>query len=421
MWNSLFTEDFLAVLKRRDYCIFTVAQMISQFGEKLHHIVLISLVGAYAHGSPSALASLGVTFTLPAIIFAPVVGILVDRWNRKWILVVSDGLRFVVVAFMPFIILGVGRFSVVYPLVFAVFLLALFFNTSKLAVIPDLVPKEKLLAANSVSLFVIRLATVCGMVLGGYLVGWTMWQSLQIRGWQAGFFINALLFLLSAIFFTRIHFAPKHSSSQNPGSFISDLKNAYGIVLKERVVFFVMVSAFLLCTIGATIYVLVINLVQQQLGKGTAGIGLMAGTLALGSLMSAVLYSSMGRRLPRTKVICTCLILVGILLIFFSAAETTFRLVILSFLGGIFLAPIPIAQDTLLHEHLSERTRGRIFGIRNWIINLFFALGCWVLGLMSLFMTTRAALVCMGGFIGISTITLLLVSVRSECETSSWV
>lgn len=419
MWTSVFEGDFLAVLKLRNFSIFTVAQAISQFGEKLHHIVLISLVGAYAQGSPSALARLGVTFTLPAIIFAPLAGTFIDRGNRKWILIGSDGFRFVVVALIPFFILGVGRFSVVYPLVFTVFLLGVFFNTTKLAVIPNLVPKEKLLAANSVSLFVIRLATISGMVLGGYLVDWSIWRKLRLEGWEAGFFINALLFLISATFFTRISFTSEDSRSKNARAFSSDLSAAFRMVLTERIIRFVMVSAFLFCLIGATIYVLVVNLVQQELAKGTAGVGLMAGTLALGTLASAILYSSIGRRFPRTKVISTCLILSGILLAVFSRAKTTPELVILSFLGGIVLAPIPIAQDTLLHEHLSERARGRIFGIRDWIVNLFFATGSLILGLMSSLMSTRTALMWMGGFIGGATIILLLILIKSECETSS--
>lgn len=421
MWSYIFEGDFLAVLKLRNFSIFTVAQTVSQFGEKLYHIVLISLVGAYAGGSPSALARLGVTFTLPAIIFAPVVGTLIDRWNRKRILIASDGLRFIVVALMPFVILGSGSFWVVYPLVFVVFLLALFLNTSKLAVIPNLVPREKLLAANSVSLFVIRLATISGMVLGGYLVDWTIWQRFQLKGWEAGLGINALLFLLSATLFARIFLAKEQSSSEDFRSFRSDLTAAFRIVLKEKILRFAMVSAFLFCLIGATIYILVVNLVQQELGKGTAGVGLMAGTLALGTLLSAILYSFTGRKLPKTKVIPTCLILVGILLILFSAAKSSHNLIILSFLGGIFLAPIPIAMDTLLHENLSERTRGRVFGIRDWVVNLFFATGSLILGLISSFMSTRTALVCMGGFIGVATVILLLILLKLECETSSLV
>jgi len=414
----LLEGNFLDVLKYRDFSIFTVAQTISQFAEKLHHIVLISLVGVYAHGSPAAFARLGMAFTLPAIIFAPLAGTLIDRWNRKRILVTSDGLRFLAVALIPLFILGADRFSVVYPLVFVVFLLGLFFNTTKLAVIPNLVPKEKLLAANSVSLFAIRLATISGMVLGGYLVDWRIWQELRIEGWKAGFFTNALLFLTSAILFTRISLASRDSAREKGESFSSDLKAAFRMVFRERMVRFVMVSAFLFCLIGATIYVLVVSLVQQELGKGSVGVGLMAGVLAFGTAISAVFYSSIGRKFSRTRAISSCLILVGILLIIFSRARTTPQLVILSFLGGVVLAPIPIAQDTLLHEHLAEDARGRIFGIRDWIVNLFFATGSVILGLLSSLMCAPAALVWMGCLIGGAAVILLLISLRVEGETS---
>lgn len=419
MLNSIVKGDFLTVLKLRDFFIFTVAQTISQFAEKLYHIILISLVGVYAQGSPSALSRLGITFTLPAIVFSPVVGALTDRWNRKWILIMSDGFRSILVILFLVSIQRRETFSVAYLFVFAVFFFGLFINTSKLSIIPNLVPKDKLLAANSVCLFVIRLATISGMVLGGYLVDWPIWGRLRVEGWEAGLVINAIFFLFSAVLFTRIFFTSESPSSRDVRSFSSDLKAAFRLVLQQKVVLFVMVSAFLLCLIGASIYVLVVSLVQQELGKGTAGVGLMAGALSFGTLLSVVLYSYVGRRFSKAKAISTCLILVGILLIIFSCIKSTPKLVLISFLGGIFLAPIPIAQDTLLHEHLSERMRGRIFGIRDWIINLFFAAGSLILGLISSFMQTSTALVFMGSFIGGATVILLLILIKSECEISS--
>jgi len=421
MSQSAFGGDFLATLRSRNFSFFTVAQTISQFGEKLHHIVLISMVGIYAQGSPAILARLGVTFTLPSIVFGPAIGTVVDRWNRKLILVTSEGCRSAIVALIPLLILSQGKFALLYPLVFTVFLCGVFFNTSKLAVIPSLVPREKLLAANSISLFSIRVATILGMVLGGYLVDWPAWRRFNIAGWQAGLGINAILFLLSATLMRRLPLTPSSPDMRRDQPFLSHLKAAFGLVRTDRLIRFVMVSAFLFCLIGATIYVLVVSLVQHELGRGTAGVGLMAATLGVGTLVGAVFYSSVGQRLSRTIVIAVCLGLVGMLLVLFSMVSSTSKLMFISFLGGIFLAPIPIAQDTLLHEHLSENERGRIFGIRDWIVNLFFATGSLILGFLSSAMTIDEALVYMGVAIGVGATMLLSVWTKWGREKSAWV
>ncbi len=411
-------SGFLTVLKRRDFLIFVVGQTVSQFGEKFHHIVLIALVGVYADGAPSALAALGVTFTLPSILLAPVVGTLIDRWNRRSLLVASDAIRFAGVASIPFILSLSGWFHLIYPLVFFVFLMGLFLNTSKLAVIPDLVKRNQLLAANSVSLFVIRLATISGMVIGGYLVALSVWQRMGVEGWKAGFLINALFFLVSAILFSRLSSLSRPRLTLDQ-PFLSDLKAASSMVFAGRVIPFVMISAFLLCLVGAAVYVLVVSRVQQELGAGTKGVSLMAGCVASGTIVGAVLYSWLGQRMAKTNVICGCFSIVGVLLIFFSMTSTTSRLLILSITGGLFLAPIPIAQDTLLHEHLSERERGRVFGIRDWVVNLFFAVGSLILGGLATLTSTRTSLMGAGIFVLAGGFVLWLIWTRWEGERLS--
>jgi len=409
--------DFLTVLRSSNFRIFTAAQTISQFGEKLFHIVLISLVGAYAEGSPSVLAKVAIAFTLPAIVCAPFVGTLVDRWNRRTILIASDGLRFALIALLPFVILQRGTLSLLYPFVFGVFLLAVFFNISKLSIIPNLVAHRGLLAANSVSLFGIRLATICGMVLGGYIVDWSIWRKAHFEGWQAGFIINAFLFLTSATLLARMALTSTPSGRSNGQYSFSDLRAAFRMALQERVVRFVMLSAFLLCLIGASIYVLVVNLVQQELAKGTTGVSWTAGILACGTLLSALVYGHVGRRLDKAPVVSACLAVVGVLLVVLSRVTSTSSLIIVSFLGGFFLAPVPIAQDTLLHERLDEKMRGRIFGIRDFGVNLFFAVGSLTLGLISSATSTRLAMFIMGSLIGTGSTILLLISIRSVYAT----
>jgi MFS family permease len=269
-----------------------------------------------------------------------------------------------------------------------------------------------------VSLFVIRLATVSGMVLGGYFVALAVWSRMGIEGWKVGLFANSIFFLASALLFTRLPSSLGARHGAVP-SFTSDLRAALRLAVTGRTIPFVMISAFLFCLVGAAVYVLIVSRVQRELGAGTRGVSLLAGCVALGTITGAVLYSWLGQKFGKEKVICGSLSIVGILLVLFSVATGMPELLLLSVVGGLFLAPIPIAQDTLLHEHLSERERGRIFGIRDWVVNLFFAVGSAILGIIATLTSTRAALVGTGTFLLLGGSMLWIVLTRGGLERPS--
>jgi len=385
-------KDFVSVLRIKDFLIFTSGQTVSQFGEKMVNLALIALVGVYAKGSPAALSKLAVSISLPVILFAPLVGVAVDRLNRKKAIIFSELGRALLILTIPLVMVCMHSLFAIYIFAFFIFLYALIFNTSKLSIIPNLVPTDKLLGANSVCSFAVRTATVVGLLGGGYLIDW--W------GWQKSFYINSLFFIGSASIFTQI-FVGFKNRTRSKLTFFSDLKEGFTLVFKERKVLFVMGVSFLLCLVGASVYVLIVNIVQQELGKGTGGIGMLGGILAIGTLIGAFLFGMTGRRFKKKRVILFAFLILGIIFAGFSLCKNFIFFILLSFLAGIVMTPITISQDTILHETLREEIRGRIFGIKDWILNLFFAISSVTLGIIATVTSVRATLFGTGCLIAV--------------------
>ncbi|MFN8582281.1 MAG: hypothetical protein U0163_15070 [Gemmatimonadaceae bacterium] len=128
------------VLRRTPFSLLVVGQTISQLGDKLHHMALIALVGAGATASTGGieLAKLSVVFTLPVILFGPIAGAMVDRWDKRLTMIVCDGIRAIIVALIPALFAATGHLWPVYMVAFVVFALGLFFNAAKMSLIPDL-------------------------------------------------------------------------------------------------------------------------------------------------------------------------------------------------------------------------------------------------------------------------------------------
>ncbi len=386
------------VIRNRNFLIYSFAQTISLIGDKLDHMALIALVRAFAFGHSLAFSHLAFFFTLPAIIFGPIAGVIADRMNRKKILVFGDITRAFLVILIPFSVMFFNHLFPMYILVFFIFLIGILYNSTKMAIIPSLLKSDsEILAANSIATLTGRLATVIGLFVGGVIVDWEVWRRFGIEGWQAGFYLDAVTFFVSGLFLIFI-MIPDHRKERKQEDLahlilekernyfqkaIIDLKEALKLIIKDKNVSFVLFSLLVLVFLGATVYVLIVILVQQFLGYGTTGIGKLGALTAFGMAIGAFLFGTFGDRWNRKNVIIYSFFLLSIMLIIFPFLKKFFYIGIFSFFGGLLLSPVMISQDTLLHENVPQELRGRIFASKELLLNGTFLLLSYPFGILA--------------------------------------
>ena len=120
-------------------------QLISLFGDRVNQIALALVLGVT--GSPVAVAFVFVAATLPNLFLSPIAGTYVDRWDQKDVMVVSDLLRRGDHPDRPD--RGRDEHPIVYPLVFAITSISIFFRPARVAALPRIVRDDELLTANS--------------------------------------------------------------------------------------------------------------------------------------------------------------------------------------------------------------------------------------------------------------------------------
>ncbi len=165
-------------------------QLISLFGDRIHQLALAAAV-LVTTGSALATALVFVTATLPNLLFSPIAGTLVDRWDHKDVLVVSDLLRAATVLLIPIAI--VTNIILVYPLVFVLTTISIFFRPARIAILPQIVRPDELLTANSALWVGETLADVIGYPLAGLFVA-ALGPALPIAFW-----LDAATYAASAI------------------------------------------------------------------------------------------------------------------------------------------------------------------------------------------------------------------------------
>jgi len=420
-----------SVLKNAEFQIFSWSQAVSLFGDKLDYMALLAMIAFYAskYGwqSSRAISYLSVIVAMPVVIFGPLAGILVDRWDRRKVMVACDSARTILVLSIPLVAIATSSLILIYAVAFVVFLCGLFFNTARMSIIPNLVGSDHLLGANSFMSFVGRVATFLGMFLGGLIVDWQWWSRIGIRpAWTAGFYIDALTYLVSVIslliIFRRLG-QKWHQSiiarRQQPevklfltqqARMIHEVREAFNLVRGQPSVLFVYCSVFMMVILGAAVFVLYIPIIQGAkelgagLGLGTQGVGFVGAIGSVGLVVSSMGYGLFGHRLKKHIVMLASFLVLGLVGAGLAVSKSFAPVAPLVFIAGLALSPVYIGMDTLLHESVPEEARGRIFSTRDWLLHLAFAVSALVIGQLTSVASTRRLLFGISALIAVASI-----------------
>lgn len=378
-----------SVVTRPRFALLVAAQTVTQFGGKLQAMALIALVGARAQVATSGLelAKLAIVFTLPMIVLGPIAGALVDRWNKVRTLIVCDALRAVIVALMPGAYALTHGLWTVYVLAGLAFLLGVFQQSAKLALIPELVPPHELLPANAFLTLIGRVATMFGIVGGGLILTASIWERIGWPSYAAGFYIDAASFAFSAVMMLLIGLrmlrerphamAPNRLTSMHP---VRAMRGASEIIRADRQLRFAFWTVVLLGVVASAGYVLLVVSVQTVLGEGTKGVGLLGGMTAVGMIIGSLAVGTVGTRFDKGSIILVSALILGVAMAIGALTYTFVSLLPIALIGGLLLAPIMVSQDTLLHEAAPAHTRATIFSTRELVLGAAFVLTAWTVG-----------------------------------------
>ena len=168
-----------------------VGQLISLLGDRVHQIAIAALVLRVTDNSPIALAAVFIAASIPNLILGPIAGTFVDRWDHQETMVVSDLLRAAMVLLIP--LAAVSNFLLVYPLLFLITSVSLFFRPARTAIMPRIVRSHDLLAANSATWIAETFADIGGYPLAALFVAF-LGEALPLAFW-----IDAVSYVASAV------------------------------------------------------------------------------------------------------------------------------------------------------------------------------------------------------------------------------
>lgn len=337
------------------YVLLCVGQFISQMGDRLVMVALPWLIHQRT-GSVLGTGAVLAIYTAPYVLLGPLAGVLVDRWNKRLVLILADLIRAGTVLLIP--IAATRSVACVFMLAFAMAGAAVFFDPSKLAILPEIVTKKALLRANSVLAVAENVTEVLGYGAAGLLLAHvSIPMAFHIDGLTFG--ASALALLLMPYTAHRRVLGPQRGRSirRELRQGLQFLKRHRG--LRANTVITIAAAA----GSGAT-YPLTFFLAIQVFEGGTVAFGLLEAALSIGYLAGSIAIAALAGRLRKGITMMLGFGLTGVCLVTVAATPTVWAATLPFLAAGAANAGALLAVDTYVQEVTPEPLRGRIWGTR---------------------------------------------------------
>jgi MFS family permease len=383
--SSMSENLILKTLKIRPFLYLIVSEFFSQFSMNLFNFVLLIIVFSLAK-SNTAVSGVVIAFTFPAIAFGVLAGVLVDRWNKKSVLFLSNVIRALMVLPLAFLH---GNLLFIYLVVFGVSLVTQFFIPAETPIIPVLVGKKLLLSANALFGMAMYSSIFFAYALSGAL--------LLIFGENNMFIFLAVLFLIAAFFawIIKIKTAKVISKSREYASLTisEEIKVIVSLISKTKNLYH---ALFSLTLAQILIYVLAVigpGYAQSVLRIKVETFPLYFITPAIiGMALAAIILGSFTGKVSKSFLTKIGLVLLGfsILLLPYGDKFESRQIVqflnfylphvikinvlhimtVLAFIIGFATAFVFVPANAILQEESSDESRGKIYGFLNTLIGL---------------------------------------------------
>lgn len=390
-------SGFAALMHNPNFLKLWSGQIISQLGDKIFLVLLITLV-TYYH-APTFLASslasaIMVANTLPAVFFGSTAGIFVDRYPKREILSITNILR----GLLVFTIIIMPKYFVLLLVIaFLESILTQFFAPAEQAAIPLLVKEENLLSANALFITTMMGSLVVGFAVGEPLLSWvSSWGGSHAREFLVGG-----LYVTAGIVLSFIRHKETIHKSEKKLDVWGDMKDGFHYLRRHPRLGNAMVQLTILYCVFAALTVLAVGL-AQDIGLRANQFGFLLAGAGVGLIFGSGILGQWGDRFRGKPLPLVGFLGMAVVLFIFAFVHHLWLGLSLSVVLGVGASLIGVPMQTLIQMETPAEMRGKVFGFQNNIVNIALSLPLALAGILSDLVGLRIVLMSMGLIVAIS-------------------
>jgi MFS family permease len=354
--------------QNRNYRYTWMGQVVSETGDYFNNIAVFALVMEKG-GSGLVVTGVMLSRAIPAVLAGPVAGVLLDRLDRKRIMIASDVVR-AVVALAFLLTIHQPRPWLLYLLSAALMFASPFFTSGRAAILPDIASADELHTANSLTQTTQWATLTLGTLLAGF--------SAAGLGYGWAFVINSLSFVFSAWAIWHIR-APREGGFRPSGAAAGTGAGARptgrlrgwqeyreGLAYMRSVPLMIGIAIISVgwAMGGGAAQILFALFGEQVFHRGASGIGAIWGFAGIGLLAGGFAGHVIGRRAGFAgykRAVTISYILHGVAYMVFSQVPSFAAALIAMMFSRVGMAVTSVLNNSQLLRHTSDRFRGRVF------------------------------------------------------------
>ncbi len=416
----------MEILKNKNFRRLIIGQATSQFGSNMQQFALSLYVLAIT-GSATIFASIIAISIVPRLVLSPIAGVFGDWFDRKKSIVRLDLLNGVLIGAYAVYYFINGSLSLpsIYLLVVLLEITEIFFGCSMAAVVPSMLPKEKLLEANRIKAIVSSFSNIASPVLASMMYSFFGIQILLI--------VNAISFVISALSEMTIDIPKlnKKPVKLDMKSFVNDLKEGINIVKNTKMIrLIISVGVIINFSLSALFGVGVLYIVLEIMRASEVEYGLITTAMASSMLVGPLLLGKFISKMKVGKLFITSFGLINVFIFLMGIISTEAFLSmfdsnliplsilgILVFLSGMLSTLVNVSIGTLFDTLVPIEFMGRTASITNLCLLIATPIGQILFGFGIDFLSTSLTFFIINGIILVTLVYFRKPFIESDRET----
>jgi DHA3 family macrolide efflux protein-like MFS transporter len=377
-----------ALLKNRNFVPLWIGQMVSYMGDQFMLIAALAVVSKLAASSSGIVtAGLGLSNALPSILLGLLGGVLVDRLDRKTVMIVSDIVRGLALFSLLLVNNDPAHLWIFFVVLAVTGAASTLFYPARASALPAIVPHQMLAGANALLEAGFVIALVFGALMAGLLV--------QLFGPNLAFSFNAVAYLFSAVMIGLLRI-PQHaiqpSADGSARQVWHELREGLWFIWCTRSMRYIMLMSVMISASIGAVLLLSLDYLTKQLRVGPSQYGMVIAILGIGIVIGGVLIQRLSRYLPTNRLVAAAIALNGLSMLGFVFHPAFVVVCILTALIGFSIVVARAVLGTLTQAIPPEALRGRVQAAFNIISSVPLALSVGVVGLLLQLVSVYATL-----------------------------
>ena len=345
---------YAKLLRNRRFAALWTGQTVSLFGDGLTWVSLVWLVYELG-GSAADVGILAASYTAPVIIGGLGAGVLLDRFDRRRLLMVDNAIRGLAMASVPVAAwLGVLSIQQLYIVAAIYGLLYMVSLAGFPTIVPELVDDDDLSTANAMESVSFGIGGVAGPAVAGLLIG--------LVGAPTVLLLDALTY---GVFVVLLAVTPIRSRAARDEALpaLRGLRPAVSFVLRTPAILAITLM-FMAFNVGEGVLIVLLPVYAREvLGVGASGYGLMVSAFTAGILAGSVVIGSLRWRWPLGRSLALAQLAAGVAVLGLLALPPLAGAVSVLALTGLLASPLTIWAQTIRMRLIPGPMRGRVFAL----------------------------------------------------------